>query len=63
MIKPPFVVANLFDVAPCALVLRTLLGKDEATFFVFFLKNKGFDLITKRHDLVGVDVIANTEFA
>src|SRR3954462_12954197 len=36
---------ELLDRAPCALVLSTLLGQDQAAFFVLFGENQGFDLV------------------
>ena len=34
---------DLLDVAPRALVLRALLGQDEAAFLVLLLENEGLD--------------------
>ena len=36
-------VTNTLHISPRTLVLGALLGEDEATLFVFFLKNECFD--------------------
>src|SRR5258708_2045183 len=45
---------ELFDGAPGALVLRTLLGQDQPAFFVLFGEDQGLDLIADGHNLIGV---------
>jgi hypothetical protein len=57
------VLLDLLDVAPGALVLRALLGQDEAAFLVLLLENEGFDLVADLDDLVGVDVVLDGELA
>ena len=52
---------DLLDAAPGALVLRALLGQDQAAFLVFLLQDEGFDLVADLHDLVRVDVVADRE--
>ena len=54
---------DLFDLAPGPLVLGPLLGQDEATVLVFLGDDERFDALAHRHDLVGVDVVANRELA
>jgi hypothetical protein len=54
---------DLLDRAPGALVLRTLLGQDEAAFLVLLLENEGFDLVADGDDLVGVDVVLDGQLA
>ncbi len=54
---------ELFDGAPGALVLCTLLGQDQAAFLVLFREDQGFDLIADGHNLVGVDVVLDGELA
>ncbi len=56
-------VFDLLDVAPGALVLRALLGEDEAAFFVFLLEDEGFDGVADVDDLGGVDVVLDRQFA
>ena len=57
------VLLDLLDVAPGALVLRALLGQDEAAFLVLLLENEGLDLVADLDDLVGVDVVLDRELA
>src|SRR5665811_2563955 len=52
---------DLLDGAPGALVLRTLLGQDQAAFFVLLLKDKSLDCIAHGNDLRGVDVVLDGE--
>jgi hypothetical protein len=54
---------DLLDRAPGPLVLRTLLGEDEATLFVFFGENECFDDFAQGHNLGGVDVVADAELS
>ena len=49
------------DVAPGTLVLRTLLGEDQAAFLVFLRQHERFDVLAERHDLGGVDVVADAQ--
>src|SRR6202007_3271761 len=51
------------DGAPRALILRPLLGQDEAAFLVLLLENQGLDLLARLHDLVRVDVVLDRQFA
>src|ERR1700729_3680210 len=50
------------DGAPRALVLRPLLGQDEAAFLVLLLENKSLDLLAGLHDLVRVNVVLDRQF-
>ena len=52
---------DLFDRAPGALVLSPLLGQDQATFFVLFLLDEGFDLIADADHVEWVDVVLDGE--
>jgi hypothetical protein len=54
---------DLLDLAPGALVLRTLLGQDQATFLVLLLEDEGLDLVADLDDLVGVDVVLDGQLA
>ena len=54
---------ELLDGAPGALVLSALLGQDQAAFFVLLGEDQGFDLIADGHNLIGVDVVLDGEFA
>ena len=54
---------DLLDRAPGALVLRALLGQDEATVLVLLLEDEGLELLVERHDLVRVDVVADRELS
>ena len=56
-------VLELFNGCPGALVLRTLLGQDEATFLVLLLEHQGFNLVTEADDVGRVDVVANGELS
>jgi len=49
------------DGAPRALVLRPLLGQDQAAFLVFLLEDKRLDLLTGLNDLVRVDVVLDRQ--
>ena len=46
------------DGAPGPLVLRPLLGQDQAALFVLLLQDQGLDLLAELDDLVGVDIVA-----
>ncbi len=59
----PVLLLDLLDRAPGSLVLRALLGQDEATVLVLLLEDEGFEFIVERHDLVRVDVVADGELA
>src|SRR5205085_6641111 len=52
---------HAFDPTPGALVLRALLGEDEAALLVLLLENEGLDVVADLHDLTGVDVVADRE--
>ena len=52
---------DLLDPAPGALVLRALLGQDQAAFLVLLLQDERLDLVADLHDLVRVDVVADRE--
>ena len=54
---------DLFDRSPGPLVLRPLLGEDEASFLVFLLKDERFDLVAEADDLGRVDVVADRQLA
>ncbi len=54
---------DLLDRAPGALVLRALLGQDQAAFLVLLLEDQGLDLVADGDDLVGVDVVLDGELA
>jgi hypothetical protein len=54
---------DLFDLAPCALVLRTLLRQDQAAFLVLLLEDEGFDYVADLDDLVGIDVVLDRQLA
>ena len=54
---------DLLDVAPGPLVLGPLLGQDQAAFLVLLGEDEGLDLVAERHDLVGVDVVADRQLA
>ena len=54
---------DLLDRAPGALVLRTLLGQDQAAFLVLLLEDEGLDLVADVDDLVGVDVVLDGQLA
>ena len=54
---------DLLDRAPGALVLRALLGQDEAAVLVLLLEDERLELVVERDDLVRVDVVADRELA
>ena len=54
---------DLLDRAPGALVLRALLGQDQAAFLVLLLEDQGLDVVADRDDLVGVDVVLDRQLA
>jgi hypothetical protein len=54
---------DLLDRAPGALVLRALLGQDEATLLVLLLEDEGLDRVADLDDLVGVDVVLDAQLA
>ncbi len=53
----------LLDRAPGALVLRALLGQDQAALLVLLLEDQGLDLVADGDDLVGVDVVLDGQLA
>ena len=59
----PVLLLDLLDRAPGALVLRALLGQDEAAVLVLLLEDERLELVVERDDLVGVDVVADGELA
>ena len=54
---------DLLDLAPRALVLRTLLRQEEATFLVFLLEDERLNLVAHGDDVLGVDVMLDGELA
>ena len=58
-----FLGLQLLDGAPCALVLRALLGQDQATFLVLLGENKCVNLIADLNNLVRVDVVLDGQLA
>ena len=52
---------DLLDRAPGALVLRALLGQDEAAFLVLLLEHQGLDLVADRDHVAGVDVVLDRQ--
>ncbi len=59
----PVFLLDALDVAPRALVLRPLLGQDQAAVLVLLGEHQGLDLVAYVHDLVGVDVVADRQLA
>ena len=57
------VVLLLLDRRPGPLVLRPLLGEDEPALLVLLLEDERLDVVAERHDLGGVDVVADGELA
>ena len=56
-------VLDLLDRAPGALVLRALLGQDQAAFLVLLLEDQGLDVLADLDDLVRVDVVLDRQLA
>ena len=54
---------DLLDLSPCALVLCTLLGQEQATFLVLLLENQGLDLITNGNHIIRVDIVLDGKLA
>ena len=54
---------DLLDLAPRALVLRTLLRQEEAAFLVFLLEDERLDLVAHGDNIVGVDVVLDGQLA
>src|SRR5581483_2622624 len=52
---------DLLDPPPRPLVLRALLGQDEAPLLVLLLQDEGLDVVADLHDLARVDVVADRE--
>jgi len=52
---------DLLDPAPGALILRALLGEDEAALLVLLLKNQGLDLVSDLDYLVRVGVVTDRQ--
>jgi hypothetical protein len=57
------VVLDLLNVAPRTLVLSTLLGEDQAAFFVFLLEDEGFNGVADLNNFGGVDIVLDGKFA
>src|SRR4030095_7746947 len=57
------VLLDLLDRAPRALVPRTLLREDQATFLVLLGEDEGFDVVTDRHHFRGVHVVLDRQLA
>ena len=54
-----FLLLDLFDVAPCPLVLGPLLGEDQVAVLVLLLEHQGLDLLAEGDDLAGVHHVAD----
>ena len=54
---------DLLDLSPCALVLCTLLGQEQAAFLVLLLENQGLDLITNGNHIIRVDIVLDGKLA
>jgi len=54
---------DLLDVAPGTLVLSTLLGEDQAAFFVFLGEDQGFDQIANGDNVSGINVVLDGQLA
>jgi hypothetical protein len=54
---------DLLDVAPGTLVLSTLLGEDQAAFFVFLGEHQGFDEIANGDNVSGINVVLDGQLA
>ncbi len=48
---------DLLDLAPRALVLRTLLGQDQPAFLVLLLQDQSFDIVADGNNLVWINVV------
>src|SRR4029077_7424485 len=59
----PVVVLDLLDRAPRALVLRPLLGQDQAAFLVLLLQDQGLDVIADLDDIVRVHIMLDRQLA
>ena len=59
----PVLFLDALDVAPRPLVLGPLLGQDQAAVLVLLGEDEGLDVVAQRHDLVGVDVVADRQLA
>ena len=57
------VLLELLDRAPSALVLRTLLGQDQAAFLVFLGENQSVDLVADLNNLTRVNVVLDRQLA
>ena len=58
-----FLLLDLLDRAPGALVLRALLREDEPAVLVLLGEDEGLELLVEVDDVVGVDVVADRELA
>ena len=54
---------DLLDGAPGPLVLRPLLRQDQAALLVLLLEDERLESVAQRHDLGGVDVVADRQLA
>jgi hypothetical protein len=54
---------DLLDRAPGPLVLRALLGQDEAAFLVLLLQDQGLDVIAGLDDVVRIDIMLDRQLA
>ena len=62
-VTTPSLFLDLLDLAPRALVLRTLLRQEEAAFLVFLLEDERLDLVAHGDNVVGVDVVLDGQLA
>src|SRR5690606_16902266 len=56
-------ILDLLHIAPRTLVLSTLLGEDEAAFFVFLLEDEGFDGVADLNNFARVDIVLDGKLA
>jgi len=54
---------DLLDRAPGALVLRALLGQDQASLPVLLLQDKGLDVLTSLDHIVRIDIVLDRQLA
>ena len=54
---------DLFDVAPCTLVLCALLGEDQATFLVFLSQDESLDFIANCDYFTGIYIVLDRKLA
>ena len=53
---------DALDLAPGPFVLGALLGQEQAPLLVLLGEDEGFDGLTHRDDLVGIDIVADRQF-